>query len=489
MKATLEADFSEFHAEATKADADMGKLTQSAAAVEQSLGNVTSAQGKSASATNSAVTAMRQFDGVLASVGLNINSQIRAIDDLAAAAGKTTSQIGALGSAGLVVGAAFAGWEIGRTIANVFGLDQAIVHLTGSSQELKNQVAAAQLETIARAMAQGASSTISYAGAVEFLNQKHKAGIEAQKDFTAGLKAITEAGQGWQQTLDTIDGSVVEAIKFYLEAGVSQKDLAAAYGLTAAQIRAVAEARQQDIETIKLWDQIHKTTFELAQQHEKEWAQETKRALEERNKAVLDGNAEIRRANDDLADFLAKSALSSTEYQVKKIWDVAHEQEAAFRGTEEQRRIFNANVEALADEQAERLKAKEREVVAAAAQAALDAANALASIIPDIGHGPTAPNGGGLPPIVVKPINVPSVFFNQNTNTTLRQFAEGGPTGTGGPALLHPDEFVVPRGGALVSGGGGTQIIQVMLDGRVLAQAVNDHNTKTMRRGRQLPAA
>src|SRR4051812_48335078 len=104
----------------------MGKLVQSTEEVNTALGGMTSTQGKSASTTNSAVTAMRQFDGVLSSVGVNINQQIRAMDDLAAASGKTADQIGALGTAGLVAGAAMAGWDLGRHIAGWFDLDNII---------------------------------------------------------------------------------------------------------------------------------------------------------------------------------------------------------------------------------------------------------------------------------------------------------------------------------------------------------------------------
>lgn len=39
-----------------------------------------------------------------------------------------------------------------------------------------------------------------------------------------------------------------------------------------------------------------------------------------------------------------------------------------------------------------------------------------------------------------------------------RSFEYGGPTGAGGPAFLHDGEFVVPKGGALVSGGSGGNI-------------------------------
>jgi hypothetical protein len=444
--------------------------------------------------------ALQRFDGVLSSVGLNINASTRALAEIGQASTQTVGQLGALATGGLVVGAAFAGWELGRTIAGIFGLDEAVEHLTGSSQALKNEVAAAQLDTIAHANALGAATT-SYAAAVDFLNKKHKEAADAQKAYESGLKAITEAGQGFQQTLDTIDGSVVEAIKFYLAAGVSQKDLAGAYALTAAQIRAVADAREHDLETIKLWDQIHKTTFELAQQHEKEWAAETKRAMEERNKAVLDGLHKQRQAEQDLDDFIAQQALSSTDYQILKINQVADAELAAFDKTTGDYASYAARVIGLAEEKKQALIRKAREAAAAEVQAQLDAFNAIAALIPDIGHGPTTPNGEGPAPITVAPIVVAPVFHqngvvtNQNTNLTAR--ASGGPVSAGAPYLvgeLGPELFVPQTSGAIVpnaavAGAGAPQVIQLVVDGRVIASIVNDQITRQMRQGRQFPAA
>jgi hypothetical protein len=67
-----------------------------------------------------------------------------------------------------------------------------------------------------------------------------KAEEEAAKKLADAMVELNSAGQSWQGTLDTIDGAVVEAIKYYLAAGVSQKALATAYGLTETQVRAVA---------------------------------------------------------------------------------------------------------------------------------------------------------------------------------------------------------------------------------------------------------
>lgn len=73
--------------------------------------------------------------------------------------------------------------------------------------------------------------------------RKLTAAVKAEHDkFTAAMDNLNLAGKGWMKTLDDIDGNVVEAIKYYLKAGVAQADLATAYGLTATQIRSVASA-------------------------------------------------------------------------------------------------------------------------------------------------------------------------------------------------------------------------------------------------------
>jgi hypothetical protein len=126
-------------------------------------------------------------------------------------------------------------------------------------------------------------------------------------------------------------------------------------------------------------------------------------------------------------------------------------------------------------------------------QAEINAINALNAIIPEIGHGPTVPNGQGPEPIVVKPIDVGPVFHNQNTNFTIPARASGGPVSAGQPYMVGergPERFIPSTNGTILpSGSGGPQVIQLVVDGRVLASIVNDYNTKNMRRGRQLPAA
>jgi hypothetical protein len=482
-----------------------------AAPAMTTLANATRAVGESAQRATTFAEDLRgalgRFDGVLNSVGLNISAGTRAIDEIAQSAGKSALQIGALSTAGLALGVGIGAWELTRGAMQFFDLDKSV---EGAWRQLLHygdvsaEVAGAKQDTINRAIAQGAAATIDYAGAVKFLTDQQKEAAAAQKAYEAGVKALTEAGHGWQQTLDTIDGSVVQAIKMYLDAGVSQKDLAAAYGLTAAQVRAVAEARQQDIETIKLWDHIHKETFELAQQHERQYREEALRGAAERNKAVVDGFNETKKAEAALSDYLIKTTVSDTDYQIKKIWEVVDEQERAFKGTEEQRARFNAVTEELATKQTDMLKAKAKE----AEQAAQAALNAQIAMIPDIGHGPETPNAWSK--LNPKPIGVSTIAGTvdlskangANTDPVLWSYlsmgyslteamaivggyagnikppqarAVGGPVSAGSPYVVGergPELFVPSAAGTIVpngAGGGTTIVSHITINGNVLS--------------------
>jgi hypothetical protein len=57
--------------------------------------------------------------------------------------------------------------------------------------------------------------------------------------FTAVMVKAGEASKGFGKTLDTIDGTVVEGIKFYRELGFSVEEVARLYGVSETQVKAV----------------------------------------------------------------------------------------------------------------------------------------------------------------------------------------------------------------------------------------------------------
>src|SRR5207253_8253150 len=60
--------------------------------------------------------------------------------------------------------------------------------------------------------------------------------------FAKAMEDLDSVGANWSQTLEGIDGEVVAAARYYLDAGVSLGSLRIAYGLTEAQARALEAA-------------------------------------------------------------------------------------------------------------------------------------------------------------------------------------------------------------------------------------------------------
>jgi hypothetical protein len=104
------------------------------------------------------------------------------------------------------------------------------------------------------------------AGSVDTASDSFKESAASVKKWNEAVEEISQVGVGFQGTLETISGAVVEAIKYYLDAGVAQDKLATYYGLTATQVKSVAselkaeqeswKIEQKSIEeTTRLWDE------------------------------------------------------------------------------------------------------------------------------------------------------------------------------------------------------------------------------------------
>lgn len=170
----------------------------------------------------------------------------------------------------------------------------------------------------------------------------------AADQLAEAMVELNSAGKGWQGTLDTIDGEVVEAAKYYLDAGVSQRALATAYGLTAVQVKSVETAMNDAQEAQKQWDAIEKTSHDLFLRHFKEEEEAKKKATAAMNATVLAGFDSIQKAEAALHDYLLKESLDTASYQITKIWERADAQVAAFKGSEDEQKRYSAVVMHLA---------------------------------------------------------------------------------------------------------------------------------------------
>lgn len=74
---------------------------------------------------------------------------------------------------------------------------------------------------------------------------------EEAKKYADALKEINFITGDWKKVLEEIDDETVQAVKFYLDAGVALDKLATAYGLTDTQAKAIQKDWQIGNETIK----------------------------------------------------------------------------------------------------------------------------------------------------------------------------------------------------------------------------------------------
>ena len=135
---------------------ELQKISTAAAEARTGVEGIGEAAGTAAPKATGLAAAAKQFDGVLAAMGINIGPVIRGIEEIGAASGKSIAELGKLQTAGLALGAGLAGWGIGRAISGFIDLDKKIGDATAKLLgwgDVAGQEAAAGAETLARASA------------------------------------------------------------------------------------------------------------------------------------------------------------------------------------------------------------------------------------------------------------------------------------------------------------------------------------------------
>lgn len=136
-----------------------------------------------------------------------------------------------------------------------------------------------------------------------------RADIAAEKAMAAAMTELNSVGGKWFETINEIDGEVVAAIRYYLDAGVSQHALATAYGLTAAQIKAVATAMSEELATAKV---LH-GFLETAAKNQAALDNAAMKAIDDKIMKMIQAQQAAEKAN---ADFL-RGALEDAQAQDK----------------------------------------------------------------------------------------------------------------------------------------------------------------------------
>ena len=232
-----------------KIGASGGKIQELGATAESTGGQV-----------NTLSASYRQFDGLLQAAGVNIGPQVKGLEDLANAAGKSTTELGLLGTAGAVAGAALAGWKLGTWIGEITGATDAIANLTGSLDRLAEQTAGAKQDTINLAIRQGAKETISYADAIKYLSDQVQ--VNADKNIN-WRDRLADAHREVRNLTD----AQKDAIAIAVEAGATTEQITNKYGISATALGILADQT----------DKAAAAQAKLTAEHEKDLALAEKR--------------------------------------------------------------------------------------------------------------------------------------------------------------------------------------------------------------------
>lgn len=235
------ADTTDMVTGAKKASVELDGLENRVVDVDKALQEIHAAGAQAKVGVGELTTTYRQFDGVLQSVGINIGPQVKGIEDIASAAGKSAAGLGAVSTAGLALGVGVAGWGIGRAIADFFDLDKAIAQTSArllGYGDLAAETAGAKQDVINRAIAEGARETITYAAAVQFLVAAELKRSDAYAVSTERLAAAHKEVRGLSE-------ATIAAIAIAQENGATTEQITRHFNVSADALRVLAE-RQRD---------------------------------------------------------------------------------------------------------------------------------------------------------------------------------------------------------------------------------------------------
>jgi hypothetical protein len=423
---------------------------------------------------------LRTFDGALASMGVHIGPEIKALGELGEASGKTASQLGLVTTAGLALAAGIGGWKIGRLIAEFTGSDKAIgdwvAHAMGWGDELER--AGAKADVLARASKTAGHEITSFAEAMK-INADAAADFQLKMGRSANAARDTAiAISGWQREIrDVRKNGDFEALTADLESqNFTIKDLSVKYGIHAEalqyltrQTKAAADVQQQANDARK------KAAAEVAAAEKEAIAFTATRWKQQLDMEVkiLESTAKQTAGYLALTNEGVLKELAAQQELTKGV-DVAV---TAFTRLEAAQKALQATKMAgfpIAAQEAVLMKTFARQAGNAELGKVPPVAKAAGGSINDLADTFNRAAGvivGGLTSVAAaprhmqpgqNPMETQAEFTRRRVTESIPHFGVGGPVMQDGPIYAHAGEYVVPKGG----GGGG---ITVNVYGNVLS--------------------
>ena len=237
LTGVMTADFTQFVTEVDRSVIKLQELERGATETDSALGGFSDG--------------LSQVDKTLGAVGVRISPQIQAMRELGAASGKTASELGLVGTAGLAVGAAMAGWQLGRMAAEWLGLDEAIGNTTAKLLgwgDVAGQTAGARMDVLTRATQLAGRAITDFGEAQRIIVEHNKAAAES-------LNTGTERVRQWNAELDKAraSGALATITKELKDGSSTVKQLAEHFGISAEAIQYHTQRTKENAAVLNEW--------------------------------------------------------------------------------------------------------------------------------------------------------------------------------------------------------------------------------------------
>jgi hypothetical protein len=240
-------------------------ITQFVGGVEQLADRMT---GTATPSFDKFTQSLDRTDRVLNAAGVSTSREMAALRELSSAATMTAGELGGITTAGLAVAAALGGWQIGRRISEMLGLDEIIGNATASLLGFSPaaEAAGAKADVLAKA-SRTAGVEIKDMALAMAINEEHaikmRQAAQEANDAIARLDAPRKSAEmiaKWNDELRKVaDGGVLNALRDDIDShNFSVSTLATNYrisadavGLLTRQMKEEDEAHKKNADTIE----------------------------------------------------------------------------------------------------------------------------------------------------------------------------------------------------------------------------------------------
>ena len=385
---------------------------------------------------------------------MNISPQIRALEEIGNASGKSALGLGGLATAGLALGVGMAAWGITRSAMEFLNLDGAVQKAWERVLGFEAGVAeaGAKSDVLARASKTAGREITDMAEAMRI----NRAAADAQSLAWGRSKDAAHdtmvAVSGWQREIRAVraNGDIPQLTLDLDSQNFSLKDLSVKYGVSVGALGYFTKAQKDTAAELKTTTAAHEAQAKSVREYYN-WVGERAIAHEQAIQTALKGEAAAYRAfNNEIGVLRMEQDARDLAHTAAAAAAIAGEGQALMEAAaaEHTARVAAAGLNAEV--------AKTGPIAVAASASINDLANAMnASAGVIVGSARAieqAYNAAG--------IGQNNYFLSgtpgrpTQTSAALRSYDTGGPVLQDGPIYAHAGEYVVPKGG----GGGGIVI-------------------------------